>query len=327
MGHGLLLPTPPHAAQAQRQRCQCHHATPRNGVLPPSLVQARSTDHFTFQSPQPRSVAPDRGNRFYPQFLAPPRQAVPAQFPGGPAPTASGVLNASSSQSTRAQSVFLLSSGRRDALAREAATGIMQRREPPTRRVGGAFLAQLAGTGSVQRGFDGGLLHERPLLVGTAGSAQRAMGFGDARLLHGQSLLARIRAALREEMMRFDDDVDGLHRRTLLAGTGFAPRTEPIGFFYVGLHTRTLLAGPGYVSRRQSTGLGAGTAQMMESSGDDNRAAAAAAATRNEAILWRRNRMVRIQGDATRARADILAASRGRGGRGGGSRAPPDGWN
>ncbi|KAM3259297.1 hypothetical protein ACQJBY_050847 [Aegilops geniculata] len=324
VGHGLPFPMPPRVVQGQGSR---YHATVRDGVLPSSLMQARSADHFTFQSSEPRSMAPNRGNHFYSQFLAPPRQVVPAQFLGGLTPTASGVVNASSalgaSESTRAQSVFLLNSvdsGQRDVLAREAGTSIMQRREP-TRRVG--ELAFLPGTGSVQGvdplGFDDGLHHERSLLVGT-GSVQHTTGFDDTRL-HGHSLLASTRPALRMEMMGFE--VHSLHRRVLLTGTGFVHRTELI-CFDIGVFRHTLLAVPGYVSR-----LSAGTRQMMESSGagmthEDNRAVVA---VRNEAILRRLNRMVRVLEDGRRARADILAASRGRGRRGGGNLALPDGWN
>ncbi|XP_037438243.1 uncharacterized protein LOC119305978 [Triticum dicoccoides] len=165
-------------------------------------------------------------------------------------------------------------------------------------------------------GFGGGLHHEPSLLVGTR-SVQHTIGFGDTRL-NEHSLLASTRPALRMEMMGFD--VHSLHRR-VLTGTGFVHRTELIGYD-ISLFRHTLLAGPGYVSR-----LNSGTRQMMESSGtgmtrEDNRAAA-----RNESILRRMNRMVRILEDGRRARADILAASRGRGRRGGGNRTLPDGWN
>ena len=140
-------------------------------------------------------------------------------------------------------------------------------------------------------------------VLGASGSS-RAQSVGllnSVRSTHRGALTqeAGNRFVQRREPIGRSDELTGLnggllHGHALLAGTGSVQHTI----------CATPLGSPESVLRRHPTGMFASTTR-----GGDR----ATAAMTNDPMAWRLTRMVRIREIMTRARADILAAARGRG--------------
>ncbi|KAM3276428.1 hypothetical protein ACQJBY_044679 [Aegilops geniculata] len=265
----------------------------RNGVSESSDMLARGNHHFSFQWPQPHFAAPSNGintevsvqihPNYYPNSILMNRPSVPRQPP--------------CTCTSRSFSQFLAQPQQEMPIQFRMEHGVPS---------GPILVASNPLTTSSVLGASGSSRAQSVGLLNSVRSARRGALTQEAGNIFVQQ---REPIGRNDELMGFSGGL--LHGHALLAGTESVQRTVPMGTNIGLYHGHMPLGGPRSVPRRQPTGLFASTTR-----GGDR----ATAVATNDPMAWRLARMIRTREAMTRARADILAAARGRGRQGGANR-------